>query len=72
MHVVDGGQFLERRHHQALRVAFADSALRVGDLLGEQAGPMEIEVRVEILGAEGIDRRGEALRDVGRNPDVCG
>ncbi len=40
------------------------AALGVGDGFGEQAGAMEVHVRVQMLAAEGVDERCEALRDV--------
>jgi hypothetical protein len=45
-------------------VALALAALGVGDDFCEQARSMEVDVRVEVTAAEGVDQPREALRDV--------
>ena len=51
-------------HHQLIGIAFALTALGVGDYFGEQARSMEVDIGVQVVAAEGIDRHGKALRDV--------
>ena len=59
-----GFELLVGRHHEFVGVALALSAFGVGDGFGEQAGAMEVHVVVQMLAAEGIDQRGEALRNM--------
>jgi len=47
-------ELLEGRTHQALRIALSDLALLVGDVLGKQAGPVEVQVGIQVLGAEAL------------------
>ena len=57
-------EFLVGGHHQLVGVALALPALCVGNGFGEQTRPVEVDVRVEVLAAEGIHEAREALRDV--------
>ena len=54
-------EFLIRRHHGAIRIALALLALGVGRDFGEEAGPVEVEVRVQVLAVEGVEARGVFL-----------
>ena len=47
-----------------MRIALLELALGIDHVLGKQARAVEVEVGVQVLGAEGIDPGGEALRDV--------
>jgi hypothetical protein len=46
-------------------VQAASAAFGVDELGGEQAAPVQVEIRVEVVGIELVDRLGKALRDVG-------
>ena len=49
---------------RVVAVRIGPTVFCVGDGLGEQAGAMEVHVRVQMLAAEGVDERCEALRDM--------
>ncbi len=66
VHPGQAGQLVQRRHRVAGPVHLLDAPrlLRV-ELVGcEQARPVEVQERVEVLGAVGVEARGVALRDV--------
>src|SRR5918996_2083126 len=50
--------------HLVERIALPDLALLVGIVHGKQAGPMEVQVGVEIRGTEGVDLASGVLRNV--------
>ena len=58
------GQFLQGRHDQPLGVAFLYLALAINGVLGKQAGPVEVEVGVDVRGTEVVDLLRKTLRDV--------
>ena len=63
-HVRQAGKLLEGRADPIERIALSRLALLVRDVLGEQTGTMEIDVRIQVVGTPGIDLGGKALRDM--------
>lgn len=58
-------QAVTGRHDLRLGVALADSPVGVGVIFSEEAGPVEIQIGVEELGAESIHLGCGGLGDVG-------
>jgi len=58
------GQFLEGRHDQLLWIALFYFAFPIHRVLGEQTRAVEVEIGIEVLGAEEVDLGREALRDM--------
>jgi len=65
--VVQAGELVERCLHVLVPVDALDAAWLFGvvDVGREQAGAVEVEQRIEVFGAEGIEAFGVALRDMG-------
>ena len=61
----EGFECLIRGHQGLIRVTLALFSGRVGDGDREQAGPMIVDVGIEVLAMEGIEQAGPALRDMG-------
>ncbi len=59
-----GFQLLIRRLHVLVVIALALLSLGICDRLREEAGAVEVDVRVEVIRTEGVDLCGERLRDV--------
>ena len=58
------GEHFEWRSDPVEGVALARLAFLVGDFLGKQARAVEIDIRVEVRGAPGVDLGGETLGDM--------
>src|SRR6202043_2384826 len=57
-------ELVERGHDQLLRVALADLAFGIDVFSGEVAGPVEVDVGVKEVAAEGVHVAREALGDM--------
>ncbi len=58
------GEFFQRRLHQALRITFDNLTLVVGTVLGKQAGPVQVQIGIQVVPAELVDLGGKTLRNV--------
>ena len=55
---------MPRRHHVLVAVFLALFSLGIRDRFREETRPVEIDVRVEVVRAEGVDQAGAVLRDM--------
>ena len=62
--VGDGLQPVPRGHDLVVRVGLSDLALGIDLVDRELAGPVEVEIGIELIGIEAIDRCGVVLRDM--------
>ena len=53
------------RHHRFIAVDLAFFAVRIRPDLRKEAGPMKVEIGIQVLLIEGIDERSPALGNVG-------
>ncbi len=67
----EGFEFLIRGHQGRVGIAFSLFPGLVGDGVREQAGPVIVDVRVEVLAMEGIEQAGPALRDMGMAEELA-
>ena len=51
-------------YHQFVGVGLAAAALGIGNGFCEQAGPMKVDVEIQLIAAEGVNQRREALEDM--------
>ncbi len=60
----DGLQSIPRGHDLVVRVGLSDLAFGVDLVDREVAGSVEVEIGIELIGVEAIDRCGVVLRDM--------
>ena len=61
----EGLELFKRCFHVLIAIPFLLLSLGIGHDPGEETGPVEVHIRVQILPAEGVDLPGKDLGDMG-------
>ena len=69
--LVQGFEFVIGRHEVFIGVGFALFAFRIDDGVREETRPMVVEIRIEVLLVEAIDKQRPTLRQMGIAEDLA-